>query len=337
MFSGHDKPRVDVGVPAYRRADFLAEAIESVRAQTLTDWRLTVCDNGPGGGPIEDAVRPYLNDPRIAYRSSGREVTLAENWTAAIQGTAPYVGLLNDDDRWHPRFLEVRVSALEAHPECGFAFSGTTYIDHGGAMRGLSKLQFGEGVVSREALARRMIGSNVTVPSTILVRRDAYVAVGGSFDPAWLYSDYEMWARIAAKFPAYHLHMHDNDYRRHSLALTASGREDPEVLLAMMDVIRRQFEREIPGFCVGRLERRQVRSTQLLRAASSVHRAAGGWSRSSPLYLRALREYPPTLFSYESMQMIGRSILGRRAARTVARTARRLAGRLSATTSDVPH
>jgi glycosyl transferase family 2 len=324
---GDGKPRVDVGIPAYRRADFLAEAVESVLAQTLTDWCLTICDNGPGGGPIEDAVRPYLGDPRVTYRASGREMTLADNWTAAIQGSAPYVGVLNDDDRWHPQFLEVRVEALEAHPECGFAFSGTTYVDHTGADLKPSSLLYEEGVVQREVLARRLIESNVTVPSTILVRREAYEAVGPAFDPAWYYTDYEMWARLAARFPAYHVQAHDNDYRRHPLTLTSFGREDPEALLEMMDLIRGRFEQQIPGFEVGRVERRRLRSTTLVYAASSVHQA-GGWGRSWPLYRRALREYPLMLFGYESMQMIGRTLLGQRGASSISRAVRRLAGGL---------
>ena len=78
-------------------------------------------------------------------------------------------------------------------------------------------MRFEEGVVPREVLARRLIESNVTVPPTIIVRREAYEAVGAVFDPAWHYSDWEMWARIAARFPAYHLRAHDNDYRRHPL------------------------------------------------------------------------------------------------------------------------
>jgi len=58
--SGDCKPRAGVGILAYGGADFLAQAIESVLAQTLTDWRLTISGNGPGGGDVEHAVQPYL-------------------------------------------------------------------------------------------------------------------------------------------------------------------------------------------------------------------------------------------------------------------------------------
>jgi len=58
--SGDCKPGADVGILAYGRADFLAHAIESALAQTLTEWRLTICDNGPVEAPVEHAVQPYL-------------------------------------------------------------------------------------------------------------------------------------------------------------------------------------------------------------------------------------------------------------------------------------
>ena len=87
---------VDVGLTAYRRVTFIDQAIESVLAQTYPHWRLTICDNGPGGGDVERTVAErYLHDPRVSYRATGRELTLAENWTNALnQGTAPYVAVL---------------------------------------------------------------------------------------------------------------------------------------------------------------------------------------------------------------------------------------------------
>jgi len=68
---------------------------------------------GPGGGPVADAVAPYLGDPRVRYSSTGTPVGAAGNMTALINSeTAPYVALLHDDDRWEPDFLARRVAFL---------------------------------------------------------------------------------------------------------------------------------------------------------------------------------------------------------------------------------
>jgi glycosyltransferase involved in cell wall biosynthesis len=313
---------VDIAIPAYRRATYIGEAIESVLAQTYDRWRLTVCDNGPGGSEIEQAVRPYLSDPRVSYTASGQEASLAENWTRAInQGTGPYVALLPDDDRWHPPFLGARVEALAAHPECGFVFAEWVQVDERGNEIARSSVRFAEGVVSRDVLAHWLTRQNIVTDPTVVVRRSAYHAVGAVFDPAWHYADWEMWARLAARFPGYYLARHDSYWRRHAQTVTFARREEPEQLLAMADHIERMFVRELDGFRPGRLERARKRSRILLHSASDVHRA-GGWRRSGALYRRALREYPPSIFEVSSLQMLAHTLVGRRVSRAVAQTGR---------------
>jgi glycosyltransferase involved in cell wall biosynthesis len=313
---------VDVAIPAYRRATYLGEAIESVLGQTFDRWRLTVCDNGPGGGEIEQVVRPYVSDPRVSYSASGQELSLAENWTRAMrQGTGPYVAILSDDDRWHPPFLEARVEALEAHPECGFVFSEWVQVDEHGNETARSSVRFVEGLVSSDVMAHWLTRQNIVGETTVVVRRSAFHTVGAAFDPAWHYADWELWARLAARFPAYYLPRCDSDWRRHTQAVTFTRREDPEQLLAMAAHVERMFVQELDGFRPGRLERARNRSRILLHSAGDVH-LAGGWRRSGALYRRALREYPPSVFELTSLRMLAHTLVGRRVSRAVAQTGR---------------
>jgi glycosyltransferase involved in cell wall biosynthesis len=312
----------DIAIPAYRRATYIAEAVESVLGQTFGHWRLTICDNGPGGGEIEQAVRPYLSDPRVSYTPSGHEVSLAENWTRAIhQGTGTYVAILSDDDRWHPDFLGARVGTLAAYPECGFVFSEWVQVDEHGNELQRSPVRFVEGVVSRDVLAHWLTRQNIVGETTVVVRRSAYEAVGAAFDPAWHYTDWEMWARLAARFPAYYLARNDSYWRRHAQAVTFTRREDPKQLLAMVTHVERLFAQELDGFRPGRLQRAQNRSRILLHSAGDVH-TAGGWKRSGALYRRALREYPPSLFELTSLRMLAHTLVGRRVSRAVAQAVR---------------
>lgn len=315
---------VDIGVPTYRRTTYLAEAIESVLAQTLGRWRLTVCDNGSGGDDVQRVVEPYLSDPRISYVASGRELSLAENWTRAIlEGTSPYVALLNDDDRWHRDYLGRRVDALDAHLECGFAFAEWVQVDEAGHETTRAPARFAEGVVSRERLAWWFTRQNIVVPPAVVVRRTAYEAVGAAFDGRWHYCDWEMWARLASRFGAYYLARCDSDYRRHGTTNTFATREQPDRLVEMVEHIEGLFMRELPDFRPGRLERRRNRSHILLHAACDVHQGAG-WEASGPLYRRALSTYPFSVFQYVSLWMLGTTLLGRRGSRAVARVLRPL-------------
>ena len=102
-------------------------------AQTHTNWRLHVSENGPGGGEVEAAVRPYLSDPRISFSATGENLGAPANWTRALQfGRAPYFSVIQDDDKWDPDFLARRVAFLERHEEVGFVFSGERKMDQDG-------------------------------------------------------------------------------------------------------------------------------------------------------------------------------------------------------------
>jgi glycosyltransferase involved in cell wall biosynthesis len=315
------QPLVHVGITAYRRTTYIREAVESVLAQSFERWQLTISDNGPGGGEIELAVRPYLADPRVSYVPTGRELPLARNWTAALRmGSTPYVAILNDDDRYHPGFLQRRVEALEAHPDCGFAYSEWIGIDDGGAVTTHVPPKFPEGVLPRELMARRFMRQNLVVPPAILVRRSACDAVGAYFDDRWQYCDWDLWARLASRFPAYYFAEPDCDWRRHGEAYTFSERETAEHILSMIESLEALYEREL-GVELSRVERARNRSQVLLHIAGDAHRA-GGWRKSGGLYRGALRQYPPAVFDPTSLSLVGHSLLGARGSRAASRLLR---------------
>lgn len=64
-------PKVSVITPAYKAARYIGHAIESVQAQTLTDWEMIIVDDA---SPDETAevVKRYLDDPRIKLIRSER-------------------------------------------------------------------------------------------------------------------------------------------------------------------------------------------------------------------------------------------------------------------------
>jgi glycosyltransferase involved in cell wall biosynthesis len=211
------EPIVDVGIPACGRPRYLIEAIESVLAQTLESWRLWISDDGPGGGPVEAAVTPYLSDDRIRYLSTGARLGPARNSTNLIRcGDAPYVHLLHDDDLLEAGFLERHIRFLEDNPECGMVFSSFAEIDGEGNEIAKPKLPIRAGTYQIDDFVPLMLHHNLMSTDNVVVRRSAYEAVGDAFDPSFpaIY-DYEMWLRLAAHFPAGYLAVWDTYWRRH--------------------------------------------------------------------------------------------------------------------------
>ena len=287
-------PIVDVGIPAYRRPRYIVEAIESVLAQTVDAWTLTISEDGGGSEAVRDAVRPYLNDPRVTYRATPARVGQSANWNSLIgSGTAPYVALLHDDDRWQPEFLAQRVTFLDEHPECGFVFSRTQEIDSEGRLIRISVHSHPEGVLQPEVLVPQLIRGNVIGhPPSILVRRRAYQALADGFRDV-VYEDYDMWYRLALHFPVGYLDTHDADYRLHAVSVTQEEQDIRERHLLLVDELLSLTEVERPGL-LNRRGRGQPYATMALACALD-RLVKGDRAGSARLVGAALRRYPPAL------------------------------------------
>jgi glycosyltransferase involved in cell wall biosynthesis len=283
-----ERPLVDVGIPTYGRPEYLAQAIESVLAQTLDAWRLTISENGPGGGEIEAMVAPYRSDPRIRYVTTGSNIGGAGNSTRLIQvGSAPYVGLLHDDDLWEPGFLARRVEFLDSHPGCGLVFSSSDFIDEAGQVLYRFDVDLPEGVQDRKVFLRRLYMGNIISMPTVLVRRASYDAVGPAFNESLLFYDHEMWLRIASRFDVGFIADADARYRVHRSQTTQRLRRHiSEHRIQVLEEVERFLPPEVP-----RLMRRRARYVALIRSfVDSFVRGDRGQAAAD--LARALRAYP---------------------------------------------
>jgi glycosyltransferase involved in cell wall biosynthesis len=209
-------PRVHIGLPTRDGGPYLEEALDSILAQTFRAWRLVVSENGSGSPELAEVLAPYLRDARIAHVKTGYDVGMAGNHTRLIQmGEAPYVAILHDDDRWEPEFLQRRVGMLDERPEAGLAFGRYVTIDHEGRAIAAPEVPFAEGVHGPASVLPVLVRRNVIGISTAVVRRSAYEAVGSEFVSDIPMMDYEMWCRLAARFPVAFLDVTDAGWRWH--------------------------------------------------------------------------------------------------------------------------
>jgi glycosyltransferase involved in cell wall biosynthesis len=219
-------PVVDVGMPAHGRPVFLAEAIRSVLEQSHRELRLVVLDDSQDDA-IERVVRPFLEDSRVEYRHEP-PMSATRAMTELIQsGSAPYFAFLHDDDRWGQGFLERRVEFLEAHPDCGFVFSGHIDIDDEGRETARAKAPFPEGEVAREKLVSQLLERAVVdVMHSVLTRRSALDEAGPYLEEGVpRLFDWELWLRLALTGPAGCLEVEDAHYRAHDEQMSgAPGR-----------------------------------------------------------------------------------------------------------------
>jgi glycosyltransferase involved in cell wall biosynthesis len=99
-------PRFSVIVPVYNRAATVLPTLESVRAQTFTDFECIVVDDGSKDGEELRAVVESLGDPRFRYvRRENGGGSAARN-TGIDEAKGEFVAFLDSDDRWLREKLE---------------------------------------------------------------------------------------------------------------------------------------------------------------------------------------------------------------------------------------
>jgi len=121
-------PKVSVIMPTYNAAHFLPRAIESVCAQTLTDWELIVVDDGSTDGTVE-VIRDYLTDPRIRFLQNPQNMGPSHARNRALDvATGQWIALLDADDWYEPQRLEKMVGTAEAF-KVGIVYDLLRWVD----------------------------------------------------------------------------------------------------------------------------------------------------------------------------------------------------------------
>jgi len=226
-------PRITFAIPYYRGRDYLREAIESVLAQTVSDWLLLVIDDR-GPEPADDVVAAF-DDPRITYVRNDRNLGLAGNWNECVRlaGT-PWVTILHGDDRLLPSYAERVLAAAERQPNVTALFTDAVNIDgDGDPTRTLADIAKGllprrkddHALAGDDDLAGLLAGNYIVCP-TMCLRRDL---VGPEpFDPSLRFvPDWEFTTRVlmeggrlfAVRTPLL-------EYRRHGGSETSLQTED---------------------------------------------------------------------------------------------------------------
>jgi hypothetical protein len=109
--------RVRVFLATYRRRDLLPRALQSLRAQTMTDWVCELHNDDPADAFPGELVRE-LGDPRVQLVVHPRNLGGTGTFNLFFQPTAePFYSLLEDDNWWDPEFLETMLAAAEAYPK----------------------------------------------------------------------------------------------------------------------------------------------------------------------------------------------------------------------------
>ncbi len=126
----HHKPRVSIGLPVFNGAKYLAEALDSILAQTYPDFELIISDNASTDG-TEEICRAYAaKDGRIRYYRNEKNLGLARNFSRVFElSSGDYFKWAAHDDVIAPDFLMKCVEVLDQDSAVVLCHSKVTIID----------------------------------------------------------------------------------------------------------------------------------------------------------------------------------------------------------------
>jgi hypothetical protein len=188
-----DSALVSVIIPTFNYAHFVVDAVESALAQTYRPVEVIVVDDG-STDDTRARLEPYRD--RITYIHQPNQGLSAARNTAIRSARGPVVALLDADDQFHPRKLELQMAYLAAHPAVGLV-ACESFEEPARRWPVIDPVGVPATPVGLRALAAR----SRFAPSSVAVRRACLDAVG-PFDPGLRSAeDRDMWIRVAFRFP----------------------------------------------------------------------------------------------------------------------------------------
>ena len=184
-------PLVSVVIPTFNRWPLVAEAVNSVLAQSHRDCEVIVVDDGS-----TDATASQL--PKLASRlklfvTERRGVSAARNFGVS-QSRGHYIAFLDSDDLWLRRKLERQTRFMDEHPEFHICQTDEIWIRKGVRVNPRAIHQKTSGDIFKRSLELCLVS-----PSAVMMTRALFDRTGG-FDEAFpVCEDYDLWLRISAQ------------------------------------------------------------------------------------------------------------------------------------------
>jgi glycosyltransferase involved in cell wall biosynthesis len=183
-------PAVTVLMPAYNAGRYIHEAVESVLAQTFTDFQFLIINDGSTDNTAD--ILASFSDPRIEIISRPNKGLIASLNEGLAAACAPFVARMDADDVCLPGRLQVQLDFMLAHPQHVLLGSDVVYTDREG--RPIMRINAG-GYADAELRGNFYTKCPFFHPS-VMFRKELVLAVGGYPAGALLFEDWLLWKAV---------------------------------------------------------------------------------------------------------------------------------------------
>jgi glycosyltransferase involved in cell wall biosynthesis len=186
-------PKVSVIIPSYKTADLIAACLDSVFAQTYSDFEAIVVNDGSPDTPeLEKVLQPYID--RIVYIKQENKRAAGARNNAIRNARGEFVAFLDSDDTWMPDHLFSQMQLFTEDPSLDLVYcDGILVLDAAQECRFMEKCPS-----TGQATFDALIVERCQIPISTVVARKRTLVDAGLFDEKLpRCDDYDMWVRAA--------------------------------------------------------------------------------------------------------------------------------------------
>lgn len=250
-------PMVSVIIPAYNADGFIADALESICAQTLRDAEVVVVDDGSTDRTIA-TVEQFANRLRLALIRQPNTGPAAARNAGIRRAAGQYCAFLDADDVMLPDRLAEQAAVLDANPGVGLVHTDLMTFDDRGVIH-RTRHAFSDPCGGM--ILERLLLDNFITTSTVMARKQCLIEAGLFGENRRVSEDFELWLRMAAQWEVAFVDRPLVQYRRRRGSLSADKLHTARCALDVVET----FWREHPDL--------RSREPQLYRRSVAGHLA----------------------------------------------------------------
>lgn len=205
---------VSIIMPSYNTARFIKETVESVLAQTYTNWELIIVDDCSTDN-TDDVIQGFLYDKRIKYIKNEKNSGAAVSRNRALcEAEGRWIAFLDSDDLWEADKLKKQVAFMEDN---GYRFSYTNYVEIDEESNPNGKYVTGPKKITKHGMY------NYCWPGCLTVMYDAEAVGLIQIADIKKNNDYAMWLKVCKKADCYLVNETLARYRKRSGSISNHG------------------------------------------------------------------------------------------------------------------
>ncbi len=183
-------PDITVLMSAFNAERYIIDSIESILSQTFTNFAFLIIDDGSTDSTAE-IVESY-RDPRIRLVRNQKNIGLTRSLNKGIKlAESDYIARMDADDISLPNRLEKQFQCFKSDPSLTLCASRMEVIDENGCPTGIIYP-----TISPSLLPWRLLFGNQIPHTSVMLKRQALIELGGYAEWAKRSQDYELWARV---------------------------------------------------------------------------------------------------------------------------------------------